>query len=253
MKLLLAIVLFSTIGNCCFADEPKQSPGIMLKEVSVTQAAGQTSVTLVVFSEREFTIRVIDNAGKNDAAKFPTLAKAMEFHNCIAGCNGGFFDRHPFSPVGGMISAGRRTSAVDPNIWMKGLLVVRGGHPTLELSESFQDKPEVTELLQSGTWLVRAGVSETDSSRNQIARRTFICHDGKGTWAIGASERCTLHELATILKSPEVTAILNIQEALNFDGGPSTGLWLKQATSNFYLPEKWAVRNFIGIFPNPTQ
>ena len=224
-----------------------------LHEVSVEQAARKIPVTLVVFAESKFAIRVIDNAGENDAAKFPTLAAAMESQGCVAGCNGGFFDRHPFSPVGGMISVGRRISPVDLNSWMKGLLVVRGGRPTLESSVAFKDTPDVTDLLQSGTWLVRAGLSESDSSRTQIARRTFVCHDGKGTWAIGASERCTLHELATILKSPEVSAVLDIKEALNFDGGPSTGLWLKQSPENFYLSEKWSVRNYIGLLPRSNK
>jgi hypothetical protein len=177
----------------------------------------------------------------------------MESYHCVAGCNGGFFERRPFTPVGGMISEGRRLSAVDPKNWMKGLLVVRAGHATLESSEKFQDAAEVTDLLQSGTWLVRDGKSETDSSRTQIARRTFVCSNGKGTWAIGASERCTLHELATILKSAEVTAVLDIQIALNFDGGPSTGLWLRQSPDNFYLPEKWAVRNYIGVSRRPAK
>ena len=198
-------------------------------------------------------MRVIDNAEANDSTRFLNLASAMESNGCVAGCNGGFFIRKPFAPVGGMISESRQTSVVDSSSWMKGLFVVQNGQPALMPTDSFQPKTDITDLLQSGTWLVRAGQSEIDSSRPQVARRTFICHDGKGVWAIGASERCTLLELATILKSPETTTILDIQEALNFDGGPSTGLWLKRDTGNFYLPEKWPVRNYIGISPRSTQ
>ncbi|MFT3870154.1 MAG: phosphodiester glycosidase family protein [Nibricoccus sp.] len=247
MKWLLRFVLFGLVGFCCRADESPSSADLKLRVVNIEQGTRKIALNFIIFSEAHFGLRVIDNAAEDNTARFSNLAEAMEAHACVAGCNGGFFERRPFSPVGGMISAGVRVTAVDPKSWMKGLLVVRGGHPALEFSETFRDAPDVTELLQSGTWLVRGGKSETDSSRNQVARRTFVCHDGKGVWAIGASGPCTLHDLATVLKHAEVATILDIQEALNFDGGPSTGLWLKRTPDNFYLPEKWAVRNYIGV------
>ena len=253
MKLLSFALLLCSLGNCCLAEEIKAEPSPRLHKVVAEQNGRKITITFVIFSDKDFLIHVIDNAEANDAAKFLNLASAMESNGCVAGCNGGFFNRKPFDPIGGMISAGQQTSAIDLNSWMKGLLVVRSGQPALIATDSFQPTPDTTDLLQSGTWLVRAGQPETDSSRTQMARRTFICHNGKGVWAIGVSERCTLLELATILKSPEITTVLDIQEALNFDGGPSTGLWLKQSPENFYLPEKWAVRNYIGIVPRSTQ
>ena len=253
MKCLLAVTLLGLFGNRCLAGEPNADRAPQLHEVRIEHVSRTVSVSLVVFPEKDYSLRVIDNASADDVARYLNLASAMESNGCVAGCNGVFFNRKPFAPVGGMISDSKRINIVDPITWMKGLLVVRNGRPTLESSESYQDTPAVTDLLQSGIWLVRAGKPASDSDQTKTARRTFICHDGKGTWAIGLSERCTFHELATALKSPEVTAILNIQEALNLDGGPSTGLWLKQSPDNFYLPEKWAVRNFIGIAPRSTQ
>ena len=220
MKLLSFTLLLCSLGNCCLAEEPKTEPSPQLHKVVVEQAGRKIAITLIVFTDKNFAIHVIDNADANAPSKFLNLASAMESNGCIAGSNGGFFNRKPFDPVGGMISNNQRISAVDPTTWTKGLLVVRAGHPTLESSESFQDTPDVTDLLQSGIWLVRAGKSESDANQTKAARRTFVCHDSKGTWAMGVSERCTFYELATILKSPEVTTILDVQEALNFDGGP---------------------------------
>lgn len=249
MKRRTLLVMFALIAATGWAEEPMAQPTATLQELRVGLGNRSIRISMVIFTSKDFRIRVIDNAAANDAAQYLNLASAMESNGCIAGCNGGFFNRKPFAPVGGMISGSRQTSAVDPATWMKGLLVVRNGQPALDTTVSFQPTPDVTDLLQSGIWLVRTGKPESDADQTKAARRTFICHDGKGTWAIGVSERCTFHELATILKSPEITTILDVQEALNFDGGPSTGLWLKQDPDNFYLPEKWAVRNYIGISP----
>ena len=237
----------------CRALTAKEPSLIAPQETIITVGDRNVRLTLAVFSIGQCFIQVIDNAGPNDSAKFERLVNAMEANGCIAGCNGGFFNRHPFAPVGGMISNSRRISAVKSKTWMKGLLVVRNGHPSLESVDSFHDTPDITDLLQSGTWLVRAGQSETDNSRAQVAPRTFICHDGKGRWAIGISERCTLDELAALLRNDRITAIIDVREALNLDGGPSTGLWLKGEPDDFYMPEKWPVRNYVGISPQPRQ
>ena len=231
------------------AEEGRSTPTIALREVFVDAGGRSLRISLLVFPSRDFQLRVVDNAAAGDQARFQTVAEAMVSLGGLAGCNGGFFERKPFSPVGFMISSGQRFGRFDPESWMKGLLVVHGTAATLESTEFFHDTPDITELIQSGPWLVRSGRAEPDDSRNQLARRTFIAHDAHGTWTIGACERCTLSELAVALKSAEVTAVLEIQSALNLDGGPSTGLWLKGATGNFYLPERWPVRNYVGIFP----
>lgn len=242
--LLLGLLL---VGSAAAESSPSSSP--VLQDVRVDLGDRSLRVSLVVFSSKDFLIRVIDNAAEGDKARFSTLAGAMEAAGCIAGCNGGFFERHPFSPVGLMTSDGQRAGRFDPDSWMKGLLVVRGNAATLESTETFKDSPDITQLIQTGPWLVRSSQSELDSSRTQMARRTFICRDDKGTWAIGASDPCTLHELAALLKSPGITAVLTVHEALNLDGGPSTGLWLKRSAGNFYLPERWPVRNYLGLSP----
>jgi len=226
------------------------APAIVKRDVSVESGDRSFRLSLLIFSAQDFQVRVFDNAAGNDKARFQTVAEAMESLGCLAGCNGGFFERKPFAPVGLMISHGQRSGRFDPESWMKGLLVVRGKVATLESTAAFTDTPDITELIQSGPWLVRAGQSETDNSRTQLAKRTFICHDSHGTWAIGASERCSLSELAAALRSAVVTTVLDIQFALNLDGGPSTGLWLRRSEGNYYLPERWPVRNYVGIVPS---
>jgi uncharacterized protein YigE (DUF2233 family) len=243
------LILSLLVAGLATAGETTAEPAIILREVSGVTGGRGLRLSLLIFSARDFRLRVIDNASPSGTARFPRLADAMTSLGALAGCNGGFFNRNPFEPVGLMVSDGKRVGPLDPESWMKGLLVVRNSVPSLETTASFLDEPHVTDAIQSGPWLVRSGLSETDNSRRQVAVRTFICHDARGTWAIGSSEVCTLAELAAALKSPRVTAVLDIQFALNLDGGPSTGLWLRQPTGNFHLPDRWPDRNYLGLFP----
>lgn len=222
---------------------------ISLNEIQASVADRSIQLSLVIFAEADFSIRVISNDGTYEAPKYASLADAMKASGCVAGSNGGFFSRQPFAPVGGMISGGVRTARVNQHSWMKGLLVVKNGRPDLIEADSIKTSDGFSDLLQSGTWLARARQAETDNSRVKIARRTFLGHDGRGRWVLGASTPCTLHELAVALRTAEVTAVIDLQIALNFDGGPSTGLWLKQAPADFYIHEGTPVRNFIGISP----
>ena len=252
MRRLIAVgLLLSVAAFAAASDAP--ATGVTLKEVQVASGGRALRFSLAIFSDRDFRIRVIDNAGADGTPKFTALPEAMASNGCVAGCNGGFFDRQPFDPVGGMISDSRQVKPVNRTNWMKGLLVVRAGIPGLVATAAIPDVANITDLLQSGTWLVREGRAETDNSQGPTARRTFVCHDGQGIWALGAATPCSLHELAGLLRRPEITGLLDVQFALNLDGGPSTGLWVKSSPADFYVRESWPVRNYVGIVlrPNP--
>jgi len=242
------MVVLSSAACCVAGAQDEAVP--KLHSLTVRQEGRVIHLWLAVFSANKFSVRVIDNDAPGDGFRFPDLAAAMKAEGCVAGCNASFFDRHPFDPVGLAISDGRKSGRFDPKSWMKGLLVVRAGGPSLESTEGFHpEQAGVVALIQSGPWLVRAGKSETDNSKRPQAARTFIGHNGSGDWFIGTSDACSLQELATLLRGEIVRAVIEVQGALNFDGGPSTCLWLKRKYSDFYLREGASVRNFIGLVP----
>jgi exopolysaccharide biosynthesis protein len=250
MKLPLLFALAGLMAISGQAAEAKSAAAaVALHTARLATGVRDVSVTLAVFAEQDFRIRVIDNPGEYKNGKYSTLSAAMNATGCVAGCNGSYFEQIPFAPVGLMISEGVRIGRCNQDTWMKALLVIRGNRPALESSASFQDSPDITDAVQAGPWLVRKGVAESDNNKQRVARRTFICRDLHGQWALGVSDPCSLQELSLLLKSPEITAILDIQEAMNFDGGPSTGLWCKQEAGSFYQQERWTVRNYIGISP----
>lgn len=209
------------------------------------------ALSIVVFYPERHRLRVIDNATPEGRPIHDNLRQAMKTGGrFLAGCNGGFFRRDPFAPVGFMIGDGRATGEFDPTLWMKGLLVVRGGRPALEPTQGFDaTDPTITDLLQTGPWLVRDGRSEPDNNPRRHAARTFIGQGARGDWFIGVSEACSLDELARFLRLPALVSLVDVQRALALDGGPSTGLWARADGFDFYRAEAWTVRNFIGIEP----
>jgi len=55
-----------------------------------------------------------------------------------------------------------------------------------------------------------------------------------------------------MLASRRVVTELQIDRAMNLDGGPSSGLWCRDLNgTERYVKEGTKVRNIIGIFPHP--
>lgn len=232
------------------ASAPVPAPAPVLHALTPRVNDRSVRLWLTIFPTAHFTLRVIDNAAANGRPRYFDLAAAMKAEGCIAGVNGGFFDRDPFNPVGLMISDGRRAGVFQGQGWLRGLLVLRADGPALEESAGFDPaQPGLLGLLQSGPWLVRAGQAETDNSRAPTDKRTFIGHDGKGRWFLGYCDACSLHELAGLLRGSEVAAVIDVKSALNLDGGPSSGFWIGAGAQKFHRQEYWSVRNFIGATP----
>ncbi len=225
-----------------------ETVSLTAREVIATANGRSFRVTLACFHPDSFTLRVIDNAAANDTGRYARLAQAMAATGAAAGCNGGFFNRHPFDPVGLMIAGGNRAGTFEAKSWMQGLVVVRAGQPGFEDAATFHDAPEVSDAIQSGPWLVREGKPAT-SNDARVARRSFVCEGGNNTWAIGLIESCTLDELAAVLTGEDIAAVLDVHTALNLDGGPSTGLWIRGDAGDYSLPERWTVRNYLAVMP----
>ena len=192
---------------------------------------------------------VIDNGPRRAEAPYRNLADAMERLRCEAGTNGGFFDIATFQPNGLMIGQGRSVGQFDRKNWAEGVLAVRDGTPILVDRDRFELDPALTELLQSGPWLVRRGISQSGYQNDEMRRRrTFIATDGRGTWLLGYVSGSTLRELAVALRSTAISSVMPVEDALNLDGGPSSGLWIRRgAEPSRYIEEETIVRNFIGI------
>ena len=188
-------------------------------------------------------LRVLDNPG--NARR---LEQAMREQDCLAGVNGGYFHSDT-TPLGLVVSTGRRLHPLERTRLLSGLLIVPDRRPTLLRVREFSPSMAFSEALQVGPFLLDRGspVSGLDNTRR--ARRTVVLVDRAGRYGLAVIESpVTLAELAGLLATPGIVHERQISRALNLDGGASTALWVRTRTGEeVYLPEWNRVRNFLCV------
>ena len=201
---------------------------------------------VVCFTASRCTVRIVDQPVKAAAV---SLGEAMTSLQAVAGVNGGFFSPQ-FEPLGLVISQGKRVGSWQKSSLLGGVLAVRKGRLMIVWRDEFQDGPGITELLQTGPRLVNHGIAIKGLETGRTRPRSFVATDNSGHWLIGIAETTSLQQLAQILATPGLVPGMEIDRALNFDGGRSTGLWLRTAAGEVkYEAEISTVRNFVAVVP----
>jgi hypothetical protein len=210
----------------------------------------QVTAHLAFFTSREFRLEVVD-LGAGPQAAHPTLGDAFRAEGCVAGVNGGFF--HPdWRPSGLVISRGSRTNRFETAKLLSGVVYSddRGIH--LVRRARFQDHPGISDLLQTGPYLVESGVTVRGLSASKPSRRTFVATDWRGHWVLGATlAQVTLAELAESLASPGALTGWRVDRAINLDGGSSTGFFFDRGVGDAAITlNPWKrVRNLLCVIP----
>jgi len=217
----------------------------------VKQCAGPepAKVNYIVFNESRCELRVIKQGPSVEVGK--PLGDMLKASGAIGGVNGGYFKAPNLIPSGMEISRGSIEGVAwrgDPRI---GSCVVRKGTIFLEWDSEWKGTDDASELVQCSPWLISGGIVATalSSPSDQRLHRTFIATDSRKNWVLGTCEKMTLAGMASMLASQKVVRELNIDRALNLDGGPSSGLWAAQADGKeFSFRGLWNVRNALGVF-----
>ena len=221
------------------------------KRTAVRPSDGrQVTAHLAFFTSRAFRLEVVD-LGAGPEPTYPTLGDAFRAQGCVAGVNGGFF--HPdWRPSGLVISRGSRINRFETAKLLSGVVYSDGRGTHIARRAQFQDHPGITALLQTGPYLVEGGRTVRGLSTSDPRRRTFIATDGRGRWVLGATlSTLTLAELAQCLASPGALTSWRIDQAINLDGGSSTGFFFDRKAGNAPVAlHPWKrVRNLLGIKP----
>jgi uncharacterized protein YigE (DUF2233 family) len=208
--------------------------------------SGNVELKLVFFDAAKCDLRVIDQPQRSSSG---ALGDAMRATDAIAGCNAGYFNPE-FEPLGLVISNGTRTGSFQKSSLLGGVVQVRKGRPTLLWRDEYTEQKGITELVQAGPRLVNGGKPVAGLEATKRRARTFILTDCAGKWAIGICDRASLRELSDILATDALFPELEVERALNFDGGSSTGLWFRKADGKeSYSREFATVRNFLAVVP----
>lgn len=145
--------------------------------------------------------------------------------------NGGFF-LESYQPVGLIVSDGQALG--ESYTGFGGMLALHSdGNLSLRAlrDQPYEQGEDITQAIQSFPMLVFPGGVYADFEDNgNKARRTALAFDQDGRLLIivAPGHDLSLRELADWLLSSD----LRIDRALNLDGGPSTGLFLKSAALN---------------------
>ncbi len=176
------------------------------------------------------------------------LDAALRARGATLVVNGGFFGLRG-EPEGLVVSGGRMLSPFLARIG-GGVLAARGGLARLFAAEAPPAPGDVDFAVQCRPRLVVDGAVNIRSDDGRRADRTALClRDGGGVLEVvvarGADDEGrdgpTLHALARLL------AARGCAQALNLDGGPSTGAAWREAGGVRVLPPRGPVRHAVAI------
>jgi exopolysaccharide biosynthesis protein len=219
--------------------------GVEHRRIVLTESETDERATLdlALLSTKSATLRVIDNPAGED-----NLAAVMRRENCLAGVNGGYFDPED-KPVGLLISDGKVIAPLRKARLLSGVMIVSNGRIQLLRVAEYSSKRRATAALQCGPFLVDRGQPVPGLNDTRPARRTFIVTGGSDRAAIGSCSDMTLAQLGKILVTPGGAPDLNVQRALNLDGGSSSAFWFAGQRGPFSISEQKTVRDFVAVVP----
>ncbi|MFQ6102046.1 MAG: phosphodiester glycosidase family protein [Anaerolineae bacterium] len=198
--------------------------GLELRRLRVSTGAGMERLTLVRLDPAAFRFRVVY------IPKLPrTIGEWGRTGSLVV--NAGFFTPE-HRTIGLLIREGRvYGSSFDPDEKFPGLFAVTtdGRVEIRSLQEqSYEPGEPLWQAVESFPLLVRPGPTlgfSPDAFGDYPARRTVVAQDrdGRILFVVASQGHFSLHELATFL----IESDLDLEVALNLDGGRSTGLWLQ--------------------------
>ncbi len=206
------------------------------------------TVHAYVFNSGQESFRVIDQRGLEVQA-FADLGGAATDAGANAGVNGGFF-LPDGRPLGFFMADGTGAGSPDRSGGRSaGLVWSDGRRSGIAPSAGFDfDRPEITQLLQGGPFLIENGEPAGNLEATRFARRTLVLTDGGKLWALAYVPGATLEGLARELARPGAFPAFRPESVLNLDGGSASGLWIKRPNGQpFYLREISKVRNFLVV------
>ena len=215
-------------------------------ELVCRRGFSQIDLTVVVFDRNLATLRVIDAPSLN----VRNASDAAVVADAIAVVNGGYFDPQ-FEPVGLQMTNDQATGQwVGTSSLLGGAVAVRDQTPLLLWRAEVAEPQSFSDLIQAGPRLVHNRQPINGFRNDQARPRTFIATDSADRWAIGIARRATLKDLAELLATPGILPDVNVNRALNLDGGRSSSLWFTSNTGvRWHHPHSAKVRNYLALVP----
>jgi uncharacterized protein YigE (DUF2233 family) len=248
LVLLLALAARASGAWSIISSEEVSSAATPCRHISTiveeTESGDRAQLHLALFDSGTATLRIIDQPTEPRVG----LAHVMKQEKCLAGVNGGYFDRD-YAPIGLLVTDGRVIAPLRKARLLSGILSVVNGRVRLQRVSEFSRKSKITAAVQCGPFLIDRSRAVTGLDDSRPARRTFVAIGVTHQAALGYCSAVSLAQLGQILASPALVRDLKIERALNLDGGSSSAFWFANEGKPFSIPEQKTVRDFVAIVP----
>ncbi len=246
----LAIAVPASDWTCSPAVAQDVSAGrVTTTSWSTTAAEGSrraftsTSLLLTV----DVSLRLVEQPVA-DKERARSVADVMAASGAVAAMNGGYFTKE-FAPAGLLVVEGREVSSRSSETALSGILAVdAAGKLSLRLRDDALDN--IAYARQAGPFLVDPGgaMGIRPSDHPSYARRSVVLLTTDGRVALVATTDVSLYDLATCLHDhPDGFGVVDVERALNMDGGPSTALCIKGLEKPSVMTERAPVRDVVVV------
>jgi hypothetical protein len=198
--------------------------GLQIKVVELSTGFLSGEITLLKTSLSHFRPQVVRAASfQRNGADVEWYSKRTGASACI---NAHFFDQKG-SPLGLVVSRGIEHQRMQlGGTLLTGLFLAY--HKRVEIIQRDKNHKAGLEAIQSGPRLIINRTAANDLDDINESRRSGICTTSPTEYILFVASSpfrgATLKELGDILSSPEIQC----EDALNFDGGGSTQLFVRQ-------------------------
>ncbi len=219
--------------------------GVEFQRITLATGSQKAELHLVSFRTAKHRLAVLD-----DASGDASMASAAESAGAVAAVNGGYF--HPDRrPLGLVMSAGERLHAYEKAKLLSGIVLAGKDRASIVRAAQYKPAKWITDALQAGPFLIEGGKAVVGLNEKRAAARTVVLTTkGTGRAALVVCKWVTLAEMAQILALPDLVPAGAVSQALNLDGGSSTGMWVRQTGDAFHMREGRDVRNYLAVIPN---
>lgn len=215
-----------------------------VSRVSRPASSSSAALTHYVTRRRRFVLSSVE-LGIIDLHMSRALDQVMTARHAELVVNGGFFDERG-EPVGLVVSEGIRLSPLKPNL-SGGVMAVESERATLYATEDYVDRsPRFA--VQCRPRLVVGSKNNVKSDEGPRAARTALClRDGGATLEFVVAEEGPEEPGPTLYELGAELAAGGCEEALNLDGGPSTGWASNDGPGVVFIAPRAPVRHALVV------
>ncbi len=256
MRILIPIAWAATLTAASVLAE---TPRLLSLDSGSVEAMGWAYKRNVLYADREILLHAFHLAPSAslslvDAPQWRPadgLETHLSSHGCGAGVNGGYYTPE-FTPVGLLVIESVRINRPNRKKPSGILHVSPDGEVSLsDLNDYLANAPPSAFALQSWPFLVdKGGVPGIKTPDRRRHRRTAVVKTPGGGIVLVTSGPLTLYEFSRVLIDEDLMGF-QVDQALNLDGGPSTGFFAQTASGPWIYPVSLPVRTLVCVKPGP--